>query len=76
MFAQKQCLVFTCKDITKIKEHAKLAADNKLLQLISSSVSHEMLTPIKCIILMVETLARMFSDPDSTHKFELIITTA
>jgi len=56
IFKRKQCLVLTCRDISKIREHAKLIAENKLLNFLSMSVSHEMLTPIKCIISMVENL--------------------
>ena len=38
------------RDMSDIREKIKLESDNKMLQLASSSVSHEMLTPIKCII--------------------------
>jgi signal transduction histidine kinase len=77
IFKQKQCLILTCRDISKIKEHAKLAADNKLLQLMSSSVSHEMITPIKCIVTMIESLQKSFeNDPELIYKTDLIATTS
>jgi hypothetical protein len=77
MFKGKQCYVLTCKDISKIKEAAKLAADNKLLQLMSSSVSHEMITPIKCIITMVQSLTiALKNNPELIYKTDLITTTS
>lgn len=39
-----------CSDITSIRDNAKLAADNKALQIYNSSVSHELITPLKCMI--------------------------
>ena len=37
-------------------EIEKLAAQNKAIQLVSSSCNHEMLTPIRCVIEIVSSL--------------------
>jgi len=42
--------VLTIRDISKIDEIAKLQAENKMVNMYTSSVTHEMLTPLKCII--------------------------
>jgi hypothetical protein len=42
--------VLTLRDVSKIKEHSQLLADNKMLHYYNSCVSHEMLTPLKCLI--------------------------
>ena len=36
------------RDITEIKKLAKLSAQNKMLTMFTSSVTHEMITPLKC----------------------------
>lgn len=56
IFDSRQCVMVTLRDITQIKENARLNADNKMLQLMSSAVSHETITPIKCIIAMTEDI--------------------
>jgi hypothetical protein len=50
IYNSKQCQVLTVRDITEIDKLAKLSAENKMLGLLNSSVSHEMITPLKCII--------------------------
>jgi hypothetical protein len=50
IYNAKQCQVLTVCDITEIDKFAKLSADNKMLSLLTSSVTHEMITPLKCII--------------------------
>ena len=49
LFNGQKCQVLICRDLNKIRENAKLSADNKMLQLYSSSMSHELLTPLKCM---------------------------
>ena len=40
----------------------KLASSNKMLALVQSSISHEMLTPIKCIVETVRQFRGKFKD--------------
>lgn len=54
IFNNKQCKVVTLRDISSLNEVAKLSADNKMLNLISSQISHEMLTPLRAIIQITE----------------------
>lgn len=68
--------MLTCRDISKIRENAKLSADNKMLTLISSSVNHEMMTPIKCIIQMVISLQKKLKDPLLNFDADLVVNTA
>jgi hypothetical protein len=49
----KQCRLVLMRDVSKIKEAAKLSAKLKMVSLISSSVSHEMLVPLRCIVNLV-----------------------
>jgi hypothetical protein len=40
----------TFRDVTEVKKAAKIQAANKLLSLLTSTVTHEMVTPLKCMI--------------------------
>lgn len=42
-------MVAIIRDITEINKLAKLSADNKMLNLFTSTVTHEMITPLKCL---------------------------
>ena len=44
----KACCMVQLRDITEIKKLAKLSAQNKMLTMFTSSVTHEMITPLKC----------------------------
>lgn len=68
--------MLTCRDVSQIAENAKLSADNKILSFMSSSVSHEMITPLKCIIQMVLQMQQKFSSPQLKYDAELIENTA
>lgn len=66
-----------CRDISKIKENSKLQGQNKMLSLMSSSISHEMLTPIKCIIKIVEDIGKIApKECNLDHNIELVVSTA
>lgn len=59
IFDSKECWILTVRDISKIKQIAKLSAENDTLSLLTSSVSHELITPIKCIINFAEEAKRV-----------------
>jgi len=42
--------VLTIRDISEINNFARVSAENKMLSLLTSSVTHEMITPLKCVI--------------------------
>jgi K+-sensing histidine kinase KdpD len=62
--------------MTQIKENAKLSADNKMLSLMSSAVSHEMITPLKCIITMAQVLSKKITNESLKYDVELISITS
>lgn len=62
IFNNEQCQVITLKDVSSINEIAKLSADNKMLNLLSSQISHEMLTPLRCIISITEQVKQGLSN--------------
>jgi hypothetical protein len=48
-FNEKDCHILRLRDITANKKLQKAQTENKMLSLLSASVSHELLNPIKCI---------------------------
>jgi len=38
------------RDITEVRKFSKISENNKVLTLLTSSVTHEMITPLKCIV--------------------------
>jgi hypothetical protein len=50
IFNKEECKVATFRDVTRSKQLVKVEKDNKLLHLLSSSVTHEMVTPLKVMI--------------------------
>lgn len=55
-FENQNCIVLLFHDITDIQQNVALKERNKVLNFMQSSVSHEMLTPLKCISSIVELL--------------------
>ena len=58
MFQAENCLILTCRDVSQINEIARLEAENEAQSLVYTSFSHDLLTPLKCII----ELAKMMVD--------------
>jgi hypothetical protein len=42
--------------MSEVQKLSQLQADNKMLNIYNSSVSHEMLTPLKCLIAVSKTM--------------------
>jgi signal transduction histidine kinase len=64
MIRNQECRVLTVYDLSKVNEVASLKAKAKSLELMSSTVSHEMLTPLKCIISIADRLKLSDIDED------------
>ena len=75
IYNSKQCIVLTIRDISEINNFAKVSAENKMLSLLTSSVTHEMITPLKCVIQFGTTLLKS-KDPSVVKEAELIVSTA
>ena len=76
IFKSKQCRVLQLRDVSMIRENVRLANSNKMMSLVQSSINHEMLTPIKCIIQTVSTFKHNFSEPHFDKDANLVICTA
>jgi len=68
--------VLTIRDISELDKVAKLEADNKMVTLYTSSITHELLAPLKCIIELGNTILRKVKDPKTIEHITLVISTA
>lgn len=62
LFNEKDCVALSISDLTSITDAQKLKNENKMLNLLTASVSHENLTPLKCIVQFQERLLRDLTD--------------
>ena len=76
IFNNKNCRMVSIRDVSKIQENEKLLANNKMLSLMSSCVSHEMITPMRCIIHIMNSLESKLSfiadDPSISKEINLV----
>ncbi len=73
IFNERECLVLNVRDITDIQVSEKLKSEVKLLGLYSSTISHEMLLPLKNIIAMSSSLEEEFENDDEVAKSAHVI---
>ena len=57
-FDNRDCRVLICRDISWIQDNASLKADNKMLNVMTSTISHEMVTPLKCMISLTDLVQK------------------
>jgi signal transduction histidine kinase len=75
LFNDKECQILTLRD-TSADENLKHAKkQNELLHLLTSSVSHELITPIKCMIAFANDLLDLLKDKAALHKSKIIANT-
>jgi len=48
-YNNRECKILNIRDVTALKKLAKAEDENKVMQLLTASVSHELITPLKCI---------------------------
>lgn len=61
-FENKQCMVLILYDVSQLLRNQSLVSQNKLIQLVSSSCTHELLAPIRCIIQLASSLLDKLHD--------------
>lgn len=49
-FNDKECFILTMRDVTAIRDLEESEKKNFFVNLVTSSVSHELMTPLKCIM--------------------------
>jgi signal transduction histidine kinase len=77
----RECRLLLIRDVSQVKENAKLNAEFKMLSLMASSVSHEMLTPMRCIINLTKGIEKRLTDyikkdPQVGKELDLVDKTA
>jgi signal transduction histidine kinase len=64
------------RDISELRRFSKISENNKILTLLTSSVTHEMITPLRCIIQFANNVLKRVTDPKQRKELELILTTS
>jgi hypothetical protein len=75
-FKQRDCWVVTFRDVTQTKYLQKVEAKNKSLHIMCASVKHEMVTPLKCILLFTEEVVEALKGHPKQEQAELIMSAA
>jgi light-regulated signal transduction histidine kinase (bacteriophytochrome) len=76
IFNKEECKVATFRDVTRSKQLVKVEKDNKLLHMLSSSVTHEMVTPLKVIINLASLVQKELKGKPREHEAKLIVVSA
>ena len=72
-YNNKECFAFSITDLTSLKQVSKLRNKNSLLELLASNVSHEMMTPLNCMIYLADKLvAFLIKDNEKSQIARLI----
>ena len=64
------------RDISELRRFSKISENNKILTLLTSSVTHEMITPLRCIIQFAHNVLKLTTDPKQRKELELILSTS
>lgn len=75
-FNKQEYRVATFHEVTESKRLACSEANARMVQLLSSSVTHEMVTPLKCIISFATSLQKELKHSAKCREAELIYVTA
>jgi signal transduction histidine kinase len=75
IFNDEECSIIMIRDITALKRLTKVENKNKATSLMTASVSHELLTPLKCISSFGKELMTLITSTKVRYKAELIVST-
>ena len=75
IFNDEECNILRIRDITAFKRLTKVENNNRATGLMSASVSHELLTPLKCISSFGKELMTFITNSKIRYKAELIVST-
>lgn len=76
LFQNKDCEIFTIVDQTQILANQTMRHQNNMLNTLTASVSHDMMTPLKCIILYAQYLLTTLMPEQDLQKVIYIKRTA
>ena len=68
IYDYRECKVTTLKDLTSVRNYAKIAEERQMMELLAFGVNHEMITPLKCIVELTEQLSVDENAPLKSHQ--------
>lgn len=75
-FHKQEYTVATFNDVTESKKTTRAEANTRMVNLLSSNLTHEMITPLECIIRFAQSLERELKHSEKRREAELIMVTA
>jgi signal transduction histidine kinase len=72
MFKGKECKMLTIRDLTKLLSVEKIESENRFFNTLTATVTHEMMTPLNCII----TFGRSLLNTEYHSKAKIIVNVA
>ena len=72
MFKGKECQMLTIRDVSKLLSVEKIESENRFFNTLTSTVTHEMMTPLNCII----TFGRSLLNTQYQAKAKVIVNVA
>lgn len=76
IYNDEECYILTIRDLTSSKRLSEVENKNRVTGLLTASVSHELLTPLKCIGSFGKELVYLITDKKTKYKAELIVSTS
>lgn len=70
IIGQVECHLVTLRNVTLITRNVQLAAENQMQNLMASSFSHEMLTPVRCMHSLVESV--LVKQPEESEDYKTL----
>ena len=68
IFNDRECFVLNIRDITDIEASARLRTEAKMVGLYNSTISHEMILPLKNIVAVSSSLEEAFEATSEKGK--------
>ena len=76
IFNSQPCQILTIRDMTSFYKFDDLKNQHDMAKSINVTVSHEMMTPLNCIISFADNLTSALENPEQKNKANLISKTA
>ena len=75
-YQNRECTLVSVRDISELRKFQKISENNKILTLLTSSVTHEMITPLRCIIQFTHNVLKQTPDLKQRKELQLILSTS
>lgn len=72
VYNETECFMLTLRDLTEYYELGRVKQEANNLKFLNSTTTHEMMTPLSCIVMFTERLMNQITDPEQRELSGLI----